>query len=605
MTYFLMALVCAFVGVIPLILKKRIIPAVILLITATLGGWYVFWLISADIVGPFCGAVFPTIIILWGICAAIDNGLNDGGISWLWIFPVVTVVAALIITPLGSRLLRSDDFAKLIGNFEERVWTQDIQPKSPQHIRLVNKENAIYRAQNSLKGEIGSQFKITSDNLTLQMIRGKLWFVAPLDFSSYGSFSSSGGVPCYIKVSAEDDGLEPEMVNLPSGKKFHYTPGAYFNHNLERHVRMNGYLNVSLDDFTLEIDEENNPWWVISLYQPTIFNSGEKINGVIIVDPSTGEMKPYTMEEIPSWVDRAIPDDFVMKYLGWWGEYKNGFMNTLPIIGNSKARVKPVHASLYYGSDNNPYWVTDITSIGADTSLVGIFYTNSRTGKSIFYTTDGGSISTAVQKAVNDNQSVKYQQLHAGDAQLYNLYGTMASVTSLLNSSHARQGVAIASVKDVQKVAVGVDVFDAVAKYQEIIGNHFKGSIEKARNTKTINGQVERIHQEISGNYQIYLTGIPHIFYSSKKISVKLPITEKGDKVKIEYAETEEASIPMITFDNLSVLLSFAPDETVLTEEAKNNQGKERQQNSAQTIRENLKNLSPEKLIELEKNLSK
>jgi hypothetical protein len=605
MTFFMMAVACAVIGVFPLIFKRKTNVAMIVSIVATLVLFGLFWLGSAHIVGPFFGSCGWAIFVLWIVSAVIDCASEDRA-TWSIVFPAILAIVVLVATPLGSRMFRSGEFAKLIGPFEERVWTQDIQPKSPQHIRLVNHENAFYRAKNSLKGEIGSQFEIAESNMTLQKIRGKLYFVVPLDFRSYGAWSNTDGAPGYIKISAEDDEQEPELVLMPAGKKFAYTPGAYFNHELQRHLRVNGNINVGLCDYSLEIDDQDNPWWVVTTYQPTIMNTGEKVKGTLIVNPVTGETKTYSLESTPVWVDRVVPHKFVVSYLTNWGEYKHGFINTLPIVGNSQPRVKPVDPNLYYGSDGEPYWVTDITSINSkETSLIGLFYINSRTGKSVFYRTDGGSTTDAIQSAINADPQVKYLHLRAGDAQLYNLYGTMASVTSLLNENHARQGVAIVNVKNIQKVAVGNDVYEAIGKYQDIIGNHTKGVVEKNRDTASVTGVVKRIHQEFvvngNSNYLLYLEGTSKVFHGTKRLSAKLPITEKGDKVKIEYNATPEASIPMVSFDNVSIVLEQSPAEKQATEEAQKNQDAQKTQNNALTTKERINNLSPEKLKELEK----
>lgn len=600
-----MAVCCAALGVIPLLVAKRTKEALALFALVNMICLIVFWAISASIVGPFFGACSITLFACWMACAGIGSDSKEFPV--LLGFPVFLTILVLVIAFMSSSMVRSSDYAKMIGPIEERVWTQDVQPKSPKHIRMTNPENALYKAQNALKGEIGSQFEVAGANMTLQMIRGTLYYIVPLDFRNFGVWKNSEGVPAYVKVSAEDDDQEAELKMLPAGKKFLYTPGAYFGKNLERHLRSNGFVNIGLCDYTLEIDEEEGAWWVITTYQPTIMAGGKKVTGAVLVNPMTGESKTYDMASMPSWVDRVVPEEFVERYISWWGEYRNGYINTLPLIGDHKGLLKPVDPNLYYGSDGQPYWVTDVTSVGKDTSLTGVMYTNSKTGKSVLYKTDGGSTSEAILKAVNDNQAVKYLKLHGTNPQLYNLYGTMASVVVLLNDQHARQGVAIVSVKDIQKVAVGADIYEAVAKYQEFIGGHAKGALEKTRDMLSVAGVVERIHQEFVANgnatYQIYLRGVPHVFYGTKKLSVKLPITEKGDKVKIDYVATSEAAIPILGFENSSIDLKYSKEEKQLTEQALKNQATEKTKTDALTTSERLKSLSPKQLKQLEKHI--
>lgn len=609
MIYFFMAFLCSFIGIVPLLLRTKVIAATVAGFISTLVLWLGFWLFSASIVGPFFGPCLLIILVLWVIAAVID-GVGEDNVPWIIVFPVVLFVGYIFILPVGSYMFRSKEFASIIGPMEERVWTQDIQPKDPKHIRLSNTENAIYMAKNSVSrgGSIGSQFQIGESNMTLQRIKGSFWSVVPLDFKDdYGVWSTTGSTPGYIMVSAEDDETEPVFKTLPDDKKLRYTPNAFFSFNLERHLRMNGYMNVGLIDFTFEIDDAENPWWVVTTYQPTIINSGEKVTGVVVVNPTTGEIMPYSLDKIPAWIDRAMPKSMVKQYLEWYGEYKNGYLNTVPILGGKTNLLEPEEPIMIYGSDNTLDWVVGMTSKSeTDTSLVGLVYVNSRTGKATYYKTNGGSTDKAILDAVANNQYVKVKNLHPADPQIYNLYGTMASIMPMLNASHARQGVAIVDVTDIQKVAVGVDMNEALNAYQEMIGTKAKAVMEKTRDRQIIRGIVDRSHQEYQTGgtiYRIHLAGIPHLFVGGKSLSRKLTMTELGDSVVIEYYASGEEEEPMYKFDNLSLPLEGTSAQKEVTERAVQKIDKQKTRIDGDTTRERLKNLTPEQLKELEKHI--
>lgn len=54
-----------------------------------------------------------------------------------------------------------------------------------------------------------------------------------------------------------------------------------------------------------------------------------EVNGVIVLNAMTGEANRYSLEEIPSWIDRVYGADLIMHQLTMQGYYRNGFFNSL------------------------------------------------------------------------------------------------------------------------------------------------------------------------------------------------------------------------------------------------------------------------------------
>jgi len=511
---------------------------------------------------------------------------------------------------LGSGMFRSDDYKNMIGSVDERVWTQDVQPKDPKHMRMSTRENAVYLARKVLgeAGAIGSQFNISESHMTLQMINKELWYVVPLDYQGFSVWTSTDGVPGYIMVNGEDPHRQAILKMLPADQKMKYTPGAFFSDELERHLRNNGFINVALTDYKFEIDESGKSWWVASAYKPTITWSGEKMEGVVKVDPVNGETIFYPIGKIPDWVDRALPREFIKDYLEWNGEYLHGWMNTW---WGKKDIAKPEEPNLIYGEGDQPEWVTGITSKnGKDDSLIALVYTNSRTGKSIRYKVAGGGTDAAVLDAVNKNNHVQFRKLHGADPQLYNVYGTMASVVPLLNESHAFQGVAIVSINNIQTVATGNDQYEALREYEKLISRTGQQIVlDKERSLKVLEGIVDRYGQELlsSGTtYYLHLSGIPHLFTGGAgELSVKLPVVKIGYKVKIEYYASGRDVVPMNSFDNLSLVLTETKDQKDVRQKSSERKIGEETRQEAGTVMENIKNLTPEQLKELGKKIPK
>ena len=609
MYVFIAAIICTVLGVLPLLVNKKVKAAIYTGVISLWLVWGILYLSTPSTVYPLGGIPGFMVFLLW-IAAAIIDAILEGKFTYVAFFPIFTALIYMGSCTLGSGMFRASDYKNMIGTMEERVWTQDVQPKDPKHMRMSTTENAVYLAKKVLgeAGAVGSQFQISEGLMTLQRINNELWYVVPLDYGGISVWTSTDGVPGYIMVHGEDPHRPAVLKMLPDKEKMQYTPGAFFWNELERHLRNSGFLNTGLVDYTFEIDENGKAWWVVTAYKPTIMWSGEKITGVVIVDPASGDPEFFPQDKIPDWVDRAVPRSFIENYLTWSGKYVHGWKNTW---WGGRGITQPETPNLIYGSEGQADWVTGITSQSSkDDSLIAVVYTNSRTGQSVRYAVRGGSTDAAVLDAVNKNSHVEYKKLHGVDPQLYNVYGTMASVVPLLNESHAFQGVAIVSINNIQTVAVGNDQYEALREYEKLI---MRGGqqvvLDKERVLKKIEGVVDRRNQEAlnSGTtYYLHLKEVPHIFTGGAgELSVKLPLTQAGDRVVIEYYDSDRDVVPMHAFENLSLPLTQTGAQKEVR--AKNVQEREKQEakQDTDTIREGIKDLTPEQLQELKKHIPK
>ena len=55
----------------------------------------------------------------------------------------------------------------------------------------------------------------------------------------------------------------------------------------------------------------------------------EEVEGVIILDPITGDSDYYDVEDVPTWVDHVYSADLIVEQLDDWGQYKDGFLNSI------------------------------------------------------------------------------------------------------------------------------------------------------------------------------------------------------------------------------------------------------------------------------------
>ncbi|HXK41057.1 MAG TPA: hypothetical protein VJ046_03100 [Candidatus Paceibacterota bacterium] len=611
MAFILLALVVALLGTVPLLVGQRWLAAVITASISWLVLTVVFYLGTPTMVWPWWGAYGLFVWFLWIIGAVIDGIINEGPRPSAAFPLLLTVFYGSNCFVKGSEFINDQAYANMLGNVEERTWTQDVQPKDPRHIRMSSSENATQLARQTLgqAGAIGSQFQIDENRMTLQKIGDEFWWVAPLDFKEWATWRKTRRVPAYVRVSAEDPTLPGDLVFIKEEWQPQYTPGAYWEHNLGRHLWHEGYYDKGLTEDSLEIDDSGKPWWVVTVFHPTIFDSGKRVDGVVVVDPATGGNEFYPLGKIPDWVDRVIPSEFVSDYIQWRGMLHLGWGNAYWITGAGEQLTIPEKPNLIYGSDGYLQWATGITSTNSnDTSLIGLYYTHSRTGETAYYKAQG-STDEAIIQAVDNDDKVKFRQLHGADAQLYNVQGTMASIVPLLNENHLFQGVVMVNVQNIQIMGIGDDQFAALREYQKALplsGQQI--SPEFKRDIQRIQGVVDRRADVVQGGEVIvylHIRDVPHLFSGSPKLSVELPMTREGDTVLLDYYASGEQIEPMSSFDNLALQLESTRAETEVGEMSSERKQELQKQEDADDARENLKNLSDEEILKLQEELKK
>ncbi len=223
-----------------------------------------------------------------------------------------------------------------------------------------------------------------------------------------------------------------------------------------------------------------------------------------------------------------------------------------------------------YGSNDEPVFATGITAHNKATSgtkipdsLVAVYYTNTRTGKTVEYMLQGGATEGRAIEQCDLIGDVRNRQYHGSTPQLYNVYGYIAYVVPLQNASHAFAGVCIVSVMNLQVIAWGHSAHEAeLAFKQTIVANSTQMAIEGTRKLATMTGRVARAgSMSVNGSttYFFQLEGTKHLFTVPVTASAKVPVTQVGDEVWVEYYNSGETMIPVNKFDNRSLELQSSP----------------------------------------------
>lgn len=501
------------------------------------------------------------LIIFFGVAGILDMMLDRGErtsktAKYNFSIAIILIVYSIAVPFLASTpVFHAKTYKNLLGTVKESEFSKDVSPVSVNDIRIVDEDMAMKLGDKKLGEDpaLGSVSKL--GKFHIQSVKGELYWVAPLVHRDIIKWVTSlDGTKGYVMVSAsnpQDVRLVQKIDNKPV--KIVYQPEAYLLQDLHRHIYIKGIVNAGMTDFTLEINDEGRPYWVTSLYEHKIGYGGANAVGVATVDAETGETKRYTIKEAPKWIDRIQPQEFVTNQINDWGLYVKGFLNS--VISEEGVLVPTEGTSLVYGNDNKAYWYTGITSSGGDESTIGFMLVDTRTKEAKLYKQPGATETAAMRSAEGKVQEKNYE---ATFPVMYNMLGTPTYVSSLKDKAGLVKMVAFISVEDFSVLGLGESKEEALRNYREALAS--KGNTIKIDNdvsSEHIEGTISRISADVkSGNTFYYMTINENqniIFNATSKLSIKIPLTSVGDKVKISYQKGEKGFVDIIEFDNLTL----------------------------------------------------
>lgn len=450
-------------------------------------------------------------------------------------------------------MFRSDLYQKLIGEVANGGKIENhIAPISIDEIRVVDENLANLLGEKVLGSQpaLGSQVEL--GEFFIQKVNNDLYWVAPLLHSGFFKWmNNKEGTAGYVMVSATNE-RDVKLVQQIEGKdvKIKYQQEAYFGSNIERYLYINGYATVGLFDYSFEINDKGNPFWVVTKYLKKIGFSGNEAVGVIVVDAQTGTISEYSIKDTPQWIDRIQPIAFVEDQLNDWGEYVHGYWN----FSNANKLQITEGLTLVYGQDNKSYWYTGLTSVGKDESAVGFVLVDTRTKETTFYK-QGGATEYAAQSSAQGK--VQEKGYLASLPIPYNINNIPTYVMTLKDEGGLVKMFAMVAISDYTIVGVGNTLRETLTSFKNVYNMaDNKINPNSVSNKKAIKTTVTRIENDVkNGNsfYYFKVKDYPNIFVGSSQISSQLPITMVGDTVKISFDIDLEEIIDVSTFDNISL----------------------------------------------------
>ncbi|MEG2057537.1 MAG: hypothetical protein RRZ84_06450 [Romboutsia sp.] len=506
-------------------------------------------------------SLFSTLIMFFVIVGILDmmvdrNDKTSKIAKYNFSIAVVLIIYSIVVPFItSSPILRASEYRNLLGEVKESKFTEDVSPVSVNSIRLVDEAMAMKLGDKKLGEDpaLGSISKL--GKFHIQSVKGELYWVAPLVHRDIVKWITNlDGSNGYVMVSAsnpQDVRLVQNVDNKPV--KIVYQPEAYFLQDLQRHMYINGIVDVGMTDFTLEINDDGKPYWVTSLYEHKIGYSGADAVEVATVDAESGEVKRYSIKDSPTWIDRIQPSDFVINQINDWGLYIKGFLNS--VISEEGVLIATEGTSLVYGEDNKSYWYTGITSSGGDESTIGFVLVDTRTKEAKLYKQPGATETAAMRSAEGKVQEKNYE---ATFPVMYNILGKPTYVSSLKDKAGLVKMVAFVSVEDFSILGLGETKEEALRSYRDALSS--KGNnvtIENDATKQDVEGTVVRISPDVTGGNTSYYMTIDTaqgmIFRSTSKEGKEIALTLVGDKVKISYQKGEKGLVDIIEFDNLNI----------------------------------------------------
>ena len=425
---------------------------------------------------------------------------------------------------------------RTLGDLEERGLVSQFELTG--RFTQINYNNMPYRVTTLAYGDIFKWFKNTKD-----------------------------GIPGFVMVNMVTQ--KAELHLLPEGEYIKYSTEEHFNHHLLRHLRF-AHPTYIFGDPHFEVDETAKPWWVCPVLDKTIgIFGGTDVKSMILVDPVTGEMSEYSLDEVRNdpdlqWIDSVYSSDLLLEQYNYKGKYSGGFINSL--IGQKDVRVV-TEGYNYLALKDDVYMYTGVTSVSGDQAIIGFLLVNMRTKDASFIKMSGAKETSAASSAEGVVQDLGY---NATFPILLKIKGEPTYFMSLKDSASLVKSYAMVNVKDYQVVVTGGTITDCSKAYEARLKQLRDGegddifdptepvtpteptepteptTTAPAADAKTVKGTVADIRAAVMDGESIYFIQLDKsdVYYTiSAKDAASVVILNKGDSVTITYLPAAGAAI--------------------------------------------------------------
>lgn len=490
-------------------------------------GFY-FYLIFLSLV--YSGAYFVLSVSAWKNGPSARNGRSYGAAGLL--------LAALLIVILcvgglfSASLFHAKRYAS-VAEIETAVFEEDMpELTSVTNIALMDTDSARIIGNRTLGAlsELVSQYRI-NETYTQINYQNRPQKVANLEYDDFFKwFNNHGeGVPGYVMVDPVNNSAAYKKLETP----LRYVESGYFGDYLKRKLRFS-YPTKIFDTCYFEIDEEGNPYYIVSCLSPKVGLFGAMdVSEVIIFDPRDGSSEIYPVGEVPSWVDIVYDGELAMEKYNWYGTLSGGFWNS--VIGNKNCKMTTDdYGYIVLGDD--VWYFTGVTSVTSDESNIGFIITNARTGEYKFYPVVGAEEYSAMGAAEGEVQEKGYV---ASFPSLINVGGQATYIMVLKDTGGLVKLYALVNVENYGIVATGETQTEAIAAYKKLLRTNRVDLNGTDEVTKEIAVEEVRVIT-LEDLPTVYITDTDgNVYKGYLKSDESLILIRSGDRLRVTCAPTE------------------------------------------------------------------
>ena len=465
--------------------------------------------------------------------------------------PLAVIVVGLVIS---SSVFNARSYAGII-DVKEYDFADDM-PESNEitNIALMDTDSATVLGNRMLGSlsDMVSQYTV-SDYYTQINYNRTPKKVSNLEYDGFFKWigNMERGIPGMVMVDPVK--TSAEYVAFPS--PMYYADSAYFAKDLTRKLRFD-YPTKIFDSISFEVDDEGNPYYIVSCSRPCVGLFGASdVNEVIIFDPTDGSSQIMSVGDTPAWIDVVYTGDLAVEKFNWHGILSGGFINS--IIGNVGCK----QATDDYGYiviDDDVWYFTGVTSlVSNDKSNIGFLLSNARTGEYKFYPVIGAEEHSAMAAAEGEVQEKGYV---ASFPSLVSIAGQPTYIMVLKDAAGVVKLYALVNAENYSIVATGATQADAMSTYRKLLRQN---DIEIGGSALTAEITVENVRiVQVADTATVYLTATDGSVYKGYLESDEaLILVKAGDKLGVGYTESDVDRIYIISS------WSFVTDQPVAPEQ--------------------------------------
>ena len=413
---------------------------------------------------------------------------------------VILVVLYVAGNILSSPVINASKYQQLL-KVETRNFTDDIKEVSYDKIPLLDKDSASIIGTRVMGTMVDMVSQYEVDDMYSQInYKEKPVRVTPLRYGNLIKWFTNhkNGIPAYIRIDMTTQ--EAECVRLTEGIK--YSKSDHFSRYIYRHLRF-AYPTYIFDDINFEIDDNGTPYWVcpVKKYNIGLFG-GQTVGRVVLCNAVTGEMTDYSVDEVPTWVDKVYSAELLINLYDYNGSLKHGFINS---VLSQKDCLKTTDGYNYIALEDDVWVYTGITSVGQDNSNVGFVLMNQRTMETRYYEVSGAEEYSAMDSAKGRVQNLGYT---ATFPLIINISGQPTYFMALKDGAGLVKSYAMLNIEKYQNVAIGDSVLQCESNYIKLLKDNriVEEQQPEVKETKKVKDIISKIMPVvIDGNTHMYI----------------------------------------------------------------------------------------------------